>query len=221
MIAKGKSEDVARLLREATPLIPFVIETISRSYDLSDPRAKEAAFAGVKQFLSSLSPIMQDSYIPTAATFLSLSPTLFSKGAELSKVRERFSQKKEDVELLSIFKTLLEKPSLVDDVLNVIDSSMFGDYRQLFEALVQEEKEHPQLVGLSIDDTIQTMSGEELKKSLLWMLGNYYKQQYQMIAKDTSLSYQKKSFYMRKIKTDIIPRLKRGELVAYESFSTI
>ena len=46
MIAKGRSEDVARLLREATPLIPFVIETISRSYDLSDPRAKEAAFRG-------------------------------------------------------------------------------------------------------------------------------------------------------------------------------
>ncbi|MEA3456843.1 MAG: DNA primase [Campylobacterota bacterium] len=221
MIAKGKSEDVAKLLREASPLIPFVIETISRSYDLSDPRAKEAAFAAVKSFLSSLSPIMQDSYIPTAATFLGLSPALFSKGAELSGVRERFSQKKEDVELLSIFKTLLEKPSLVDDVLNVIDSSMFGEYRQLFEALIREEREDPQLAGLSIDDTIQTMNEEELKKSLLWMLGSYYTQQYQIIAKDMSLSYQKKSFYMRKIKTDIIPRLKKGELVAYESFSTI
>lgn len=221
MIAKGRSEDVAKLLREATPLIPFVVETISRSYDLSDPRAKEAAFAGVKQFLSSLSPIMQDAYIPTAATFLGLSPTLFSKGTELSRVRERFSQKKEDVELLSIFKTLLEKPSLVDDVLNVIDSSMFGEYQQLFEALIREEGDHPQLVGLSIDDTIQTMNEEELKKSLLWMLGSYYTQQYRMIAKDMSLSYQKKSFYMRKIKTDIIPRLKKGELVAYESFSTI
>ena len=122
---------------------------------------------------------------------------------------------------MSIFKTLLEKPSLVDDVLNVIDSSMFGEYRQLFEALIQEEREHPQLVGLSIDDTIQTMNEEELKKSLLWMLGSYYTQLYQKIAKDSSLSYQKKSFYMRKIKMDIIPRLKRGELVAYESFSTI
>jgi DNA primase len=221
MIAGGRSEEVAKLLREATPLIPFVIETISRSYDLSDPRAKEAAFAAVKQFLSSLSQIMQDSYIPTAATWLGVSPALFSKGAALSQVRERFSQKKEDVALLSLFKTLLENPKLIDEVLDVIDSSMFGEYRDLFEALMREEREHPQLVGLSIDDTIQTLSEEELKKSLLWLLSLYYRQQYQAIAKDNSLSYQKKSFLMRKIKTDIIPRLKRGELVAYESFGTI
>ncbi len=221
MIADGKSEAVAKLLREATPLIPFVIETISRSYDLSDPRAKETAFAAVKQFLSSLSQIMQDAYIPTAATYLGVSPTLFSGKTSLPEVRERFSQKKEDIALLSLFKTLLENPLLIDDVLDVIDSSMFGAYQPLFEALVHEELEHPQLVGLSIDDTIQTLNEEELKKSLLWMLSIYYRQQYQAISKDKSLSFQKKSFLMRKIKTDIIPRLKQGELVAYESFGTI
>ena len=221
MIAGGRSEEVARLLREAAPLIPFVIETLSRSYNLSDPRAKEAAFAEVKQFLSSLSQIMQDSYIPTAATYLGVSPALFSRGTVLSEVRRNFSQKKEDIALLSLFKTLLENPLLIDDVLNVIDSSMFGEYQGLFEALIREEKDHPQLVGLSIDDAVQTLSEEELKKSLLWMLSLYYRQQYQAIAKDNTLSYQKKSFLMRKIKTDIIPRLKRGELVAYESFGTI
>ncbi|MEA3419876.1 MAG: DNA primase [Campylobacterota bacterium] len=221
MIAKGESEAVAKLLREAIPLIPFVIETIVRSYDLSDPRAKEAAFAAVKGFLSTLSQIMQDAYIPTAATYLGISPSLFSGGTDLSKVRDSFSEKKKDIEQLSIFKTLLEKPDLIDDVLNVIDTSMFGEYQELFEALLREEKEHPLLMGLAIDDTIQIMDEEELRKSLLWMLGTYYKLLYQNIAKDTSLSYEKKSFLMRKIKTDIIPRLKRGELVAYESFSTI
>ncbi|HHD72751.1 MAG TPA: DNA primase, partial [Epsilonproteobacteria bacterium] len=105
MIADGKSEAVAKLLREATPLIPFVIETISRSYDLSDPRAKETAFAAVKQSLSSLSQIMQDAYILTAATYLGVSPTLFSGKTSLPEVRERFSQKKEDIALLSLFKT--------------------------------------------------------------------------------------------------------------------
>jgi len=221
MIADGKSEEVAKLLREAEPLIPFVIETIIRHYDLSDPRAKEAAFAAVKQFLSSLSQIMQDSYIPTAATLLGVSPALFSKGAVLSEVRRSFTQKKEDIALLSLFKTLLEKPMLIDEVLDVLDSSMFGEYQPLFEALVREEQDHPQLVGLSIDDNIQILSEEELKKSLLWMLSLYYREQYREIARNGSLSYQKKSFLMRKIKTDIIPRLKKGELVAYESFGTI
>ncbi len=221
MIAKGESEAVAKLLREAKPLIPFVIESISHSYDLSDPRAKEAAFAAVKSFLSSLSQIMQDAFIPTAATYLSLSPSMFSKNVKLSNVRESFNQKREDIEHLSIFKTLLEKPTLIDEVLNVIDSNMFGNNRELFEALLREDKEDPLLRGLMIDDTIQTMDEEELKKSLLWMLTSYYTVQYQRIPKDDSLSYAKKSFLMRKIKMDIIPRLKKGELVAYESFSTI
>jgi DNA primase len=136
-------------------------------------------------------------------------------------VRENFSQKKKDIEQLSIFKTLLEKPALIDDILNVIDASMFGEYQELFEALLREEKDHPLLMGLAIDDSIQTMDEEEFRKSLLWMLSTYYKFLYQNIAKDATLSYEKKSFLMRKIKTDIMPRLKRGELIAYESFSTI
>ncbi len=221
MIAKGESEAVAKLLREAKPLIPFVIETISRSYNLSDPRAKEAGFAAVKNFLSTLSQIMQDAYIPTAATYLGLSPSLFSKDVKLSNVRESFTQKRENIEQLSMFKTLLEKPTLIDDLLNVVDISMFGENRELFEALLRNEREHPLLMGLIIDDTIQTMDEEAFKKSLLWMVTSYYTLQYQAIVKDSTLSYQKKSFLMRKIKMDIIPRLKKGELVAYESFSTI
>ncbi len=221
MIAKGESEAVAKLLREAKSLIPFVIEMIAHSYDLSDPRAKEAAFASVKSFLSTLSQIMQDAYIPTAATYLELSPSLFSKDTKLSNVRESFTQKRENIEQLSLFKTLLEKPTLIDDLLDVVDRSMFGENQELFEALLRNEREHPLLMGLIIDDTIQTMDEEAFKKSLLWMITGYYTSQYQAIAKDSSLSYQKKSFLMRKIKMDIIPRLKRGELVAYESFSTI
>jgi len=51
LIAKGQSQEVAKLLREAKPLIPFVLEQTISAYDLSDPRAKEAAFGASKQFL--------------------------------------------------------------------------------------------------------------------------------------------------------------------------
>ena len=216
MIAKGESEAVAKLLREAKPLIPFVIETIARNYDLSDPRAKEAAFAGVKGFLSSLSQIMQDAYIPTAATYLGISPSLFTKGANLSRVREDFSRKKEDVAQLSILKTLLEKPALIDDVLNVIDVGMFGEYQALFEALLREEKEHPLLMGLAIDDSLQILDEEEMKNILRNFLTRQYEAMLKSIASNRDIPFAKQSFLIRKIRTDIIPRLRRGELVAYE-----
>ncbi len=77
LIAKGQSETVAKLLREAKPLIPFVLEMIVSMYNLNDPRAKEAAFGAVKQYIDTLSPIIKDAYIPIAATFLG-SHLLFS-----------------------------------------------------------------------------------------------------------------------------------------------
>jgi len=77
LIANGQSEEVAKLLREAKPLIPFVLEKIIYAYDLNDPRAKEAAFGAAKQFLEGLSQIIKDSYIPMAATLLGISPALF------------------------------------------------------------------------------------------------------------------------------------------------
>jgi len=221
MIAQDKSEEVSRLLRTAAPLIPFVIETIASSHTLANPREKEVAFGAIKHYLASLSPIMQDAYTQTAATHLGISASLFSRGVIHQKAKERIVQKKEDIALLGIIKTLLERPTLIDDVLDVLDSSMFGEYEPLLLALLQSGQNHLQLDGLMIDETICSLSEEELKQSLLWILSGYYTQQYQSIAKNTNLSYEKKSHYMRKIKTDIIPRLKKGELVAYESFGII
>jgi len=187
LIANGQSEAVAKLLREAKPLIPFVLEQTIAAYDLNDPRAKEAAFGNAKQFLDSLTPIIKDAYIPVAAT------------------------------QLGILKTLLENPNLIDSVLDVIDVDMFGGYAELFSALIKGEKEHPHLMGLAVDDTFQVMSEEELQNVLRNFLIKHYDTKLKSIVADASMPFAKKSFMIRKIKTDIIPRLKRGELVSFDT----
>jgi len=217
LIASGESEKVATLLREAKPLIPFVIEKISQEYDLNDPRAKEAAFGAVKEFLENLSQIIKDAYIPLASTILGVSSGLFGKQNNTAQIRERFSHKRDDVAQLSILKTLLEKPKLIDTVLDVVDVTMFGAYAELFSILIQGEKEHPQLVGLSIDDSLQVMSEEDLKRVLRSFLIKHYDTKLKNIVSDTSIAFAKKSFIIRKIKTDIIPRLKKGELVSFDT----
>ena len=216
LIAKGESEAVAKLLREAKPLIPFVLEQIIYAYDLNDPRAKEAAFGTAKQFLEGLSQIIKDAYIPMAATLLSVSPALFGKQTDHSRTRENFSQRRDDVAQLSILKTLLEKPNLIDSVLDVIDVNMFGGYAELFSALINGEKEHPHLMGLSVDETFQVMSEDELQDVLRNFLIKHYDTKLRSIVADASMPFSKKSFMIRKIKTDIIPRLKRGELVSFD-----
>jgi len=217
LIAKGQSEAVAKLLREAKPLIPFVLEKIIYAYDLHDPRAKEAAFGAAKQFLEGLSQIIKDAYIPMAATLLGVSPVLFGGQTQPSRAKESFSQKRDDVAQLSILKTLLEKPELIDSVLDVIDVNMFGGYAALFSALINGESEHPHLMGLAVDESLQVMSEEELQNVLRNFLIKHYDIKLRSIVADASIPFAKKSFLIRKIKTDIIPRLKRGELVAYDA----
>jgi DNA primase len=217
LIAKGQSEKVAQLLREAKPLIPFVLEKICEGYDLNDPRAKEAAFGAVKQFLEGLSQIIKDAYIPLAATVLGISPALFGSQTNVAQARDNFSQRRDDVAQLGILKTLIEKPEFVDTVLNVVDIQMFGQYAELFSALLSGQKDHPQLVGLSIDETFQVMTEDELKNVLRNFLIKHYDLKLKNIVADNTVPFAKKSFIIRKIKTDIIPKLKRGELVSFDT----
>jgi DNA primase len=60
------------------------------------------------------------------------------------------------------------------------------------------------------------MSEEELKRSLASFLFRHYALQLKSITVDSSIPLTKKSFLIRKIKMDIMPRLKRGELVSYK-----
>ena len=216
-LQRGRVKRFLKLLRGAKPLIPFVLEQTIDAFDLNDPRAKEAAFGNAKQFLDTLTPIIKDAYIPLAATHLGVSPALFGKQVNLGNTRESFSQKRDDVAQLSILKTLLEKPNLIDSVLDVIDVNMFGGYAELFSALINGEKEHPHLMGLAVDDTFEVMNEEELQSVLRSFLIKHYDTKLKTIVADANIPFDKKSFMIRKIKTDIIPRLKRGELVSFDT----
>jgi DNA primase len=216
LIANGQSEKVAALLRDAKPLIPFVIEKICEGYDLNDPRAKEAAFGTVKQFLEGLSQIIKDAYIPLAATVVGVAPALFGKQANVAQARDNFSEKKDDAGQLSILKTLLEEPYLIDLVLNAVDLSIFGKYAALFRLLLNKETSHPQLMGLLVDDSIKVMNEDDLKKMLLNQLEVYYTQKLKALMQNKNISYEKKAYYRNKIHKDIIPKLRKGEFVSLE-----
>jgi DNA primase len=217
LIANGQSEKVAQLLRDAKPLIPFVIEKICEGYDLHDPRAKEAAFGAVKQFLEGLSQIIKDAYIPLAATVLGVAPALFGKQANVAQARDSFVKTRDETSIpLSILKTLLEKPKLIDTVLNAIDIKMFGEHSTLFNAFLNKEYDNPLLVGLSLSDDAQIMNEDELFTNIRNFLIRFYRIKLKEVMSSQVLSYEKKSFLNRKLRTDIIPRLERGELVTYD-----
>ena len=216
MISSGQVQEVANLLRNGQALIPFVIETMAKSYDLNNPREKEVAFGHVKAYLDKLTPIIRDAYVAHASTVLGVNSALFGGNAKLENTKARFEEgSRDDVGCLSIIKTLFENRHFINKVTNVIEPSMFGNYGGLLDAVIKKE-ENPNITGLSLDESIKVMSEEELKKSLASFLFRHYTQQLKSITTDTTISLTKKSFLIRKIKMDIMPRLKRGELVSYK-----
>jgi len=90
---------------------------------------------------------------------------------------------------------------------------MFGNYSLLLESIIQGDKNNPNLIGLMLDEDIKVMQEDEFKKALASFLFRFYTKRLKQIISDNSIPIAKKSFLIRKIKIDILPRLKRGELV--------
>ncbi len=217
MVNQGDLNGLKKILRNGTPLIPFIIEQIALAHNLNDPHQKEHAFSEVKSFLTTLSPIMREAYIPKASTILGVSTTLFNRGQDLSRVSKNLSQIKENPAWQSILKTLLENDRLIDEVINFITPQMVGGYQDSFEALIKGNRDYPYLIRLAIDDKVSTLSQEMFKKTLLAQIEYYYQRKLKQLTLDRTIPYNIKSYWIRKIKTDILPKLKKGELVAYES----
>jgi DNA primase len=221
LIAAGETERVDTLLRDAKPLIPFVLEQIALMYDVSNPVQKEAAFGEMRTYLQTLSPIMQETFIPMAATILRVSVGLFGQHRDNSTVRERFEQTREDPEWQSILRTLIEEPRLIDEVIDVIGLDMVGGYREAMEALMRGEMGHPAVLNLSMNERIPTLDEKGLRTALLHQLERYYRQRFKQIMQDPTISYTNKVHMRTKIQRVIIPKLKQGELIPYESNFTL
>ena len=223
MIAMGKTQEVANLLRSGQALIPFVIEMMAKSYDLTVPRQKENAFKEIKEYLDGLSPIIRDAYIGHASTVLGLRSEFFGvkenqdnrkKTKKKKSVEISVNSTKEDIGKLSIIKTLMENRLLIDQVVSVLEPSMFEQYDALLTSVIQNQ-ENSALTALLLDESIKIMSEEELIRGLASFLFRHYNYKLKSITLDASMPLIKKSFLIRKIKIDILPRLKRGELVTY------
>jgi DNA primase len=221
LISAGEVEQVDGLLRGAMPLIPFVLEHIAQMYELANPAQKEVAFGEMRTFLQTLTPIMQESFVPMAASILGVSSGLFGQHRDNSRVRDRFAQTHEDPEWQSILRTLIDEPRLVDEVMDVIGLDMVGEYHQVMEALMRGEMEHPLVLRLSMNERIPTLDEEELRTALLRQLERYYQRRFKQVMQDPTIGYEEKVRARTKIQEQIIPKLKQGELIPYESTFTL
>ena len=213
MIKAGRTQEVDRLLREAVPFVAFVIEQTVAQYDLHDAYQKKEAFAQIKDFLDRLDPIIKEANLPFAASQLGIAPALLQAGIkETTQALRTAASSREDIAQLSVLKTMAESPETIAWVLDIADKELFAPYEAMFDAIVHG-KEMSHVRALQLDETVRTLSDDEVKTTLRTLLLRHYERRLREIANDRTLPYETKSYKVRKIKADIVPRLQRGELV--------
>ena len=220
MVAKKELKKLQELLNSGTDLALFVLEQISKQYDLKNPHQKEQAVNEARQFLNTLSPIAQEAYMHEASRIFAL-PTAYFKSNNRVQSASKEAEVKKDPAWEAILKTLLEKPELIDELLDIIDFPIAKSYEMALRNLASGNLEDPILRGIAVDDKIPVLTKEEFDAQILRELEIFYKAKLRELMQNSSLDYKRKSYLIRKIKTDILPRIKRGELVAYESNFTI
>jgi len=217
MVQKGLTDKLSQIFRKPVAFIEFVLAMILDSYNLSDPKQKEKALAEIKQYLSTLSPLLQEEYSGYVASKMQIPQSLVKLRGENQKSQpsqERsYQQKYKDIWELTLIKTIIEHPEYIKNLLDIINPSFLEFHRQEFELVLQEQTSHPMILDIVLDEGIKPLTNyEELQQELLLFLVRYYERGLKRVQSSKKISFEKKAYYIRKYR-DTITRLKNGELV--------
>ncbi len=219
MVKNGQIEELNTLFRHPKSFIEFVIDRIVMGYNIKDPKGKEGALDEAIGYLKTLTPLLQEEYKIYLSSTLGVNPS-FVKVSSHNLVH---TNKKElrtphrDMWELSLVKTVLEHPELIDQILDAIDPSILQFHQRELSIAISGRLDAPELMAIAVDDGIASHTNyEELKAELITFLTKYYNQEYKKIQLRQDIGFEQKAFLIRSIRGKI-SKLQRGELVAYEA----
>ncbi|MDY0051230.1 MAG: DNA primase [Aliarcobacter sp.] len=212
MVNKNKIEELNEIFLNPISFTPYAIDYIISKYDINDANQKQKALIEVNDYLKSLGLIYQDEYKRYLAQKLNIRENLIQIS---SKKQRTFNPilSKIDIAELCIIKSILEKPSRLDSVLDIVDASMFETHKNEFE-LVLEDIENISLNSIILNEKLENYDDERLNQELLTLLYKFYANKLTAISYDKVLDFKQKANLIRKIK-DNINQLKKGKLVSY------
>ncbi len=209
MVQNGKSDQLASLFAKPQSFVEFVIEHITKKYDLKDALQKQKALQEGKEYLNSLPPAIAQSYTGILSQKLNIDENLVKV-----KNKHQFKQKNEgfmDIFELTIIKTILNQPSLIETVLDTIEPKMFKTHYEEFELLLKNRLDHPKLRRILLWEDIKIFNEKELFSAMITFLIRFYNEKLSKIKNDKSLDYKERQFKIRAYQEKIL-KLKQGKL---------
>lgn len=219
MVANKQIEDLSKLFSNPMPFAEFVFRQIALSFNLANPLQKEKAMIESKQFLHTLSPILQDFYKSFIANLLALPQNLIAT-KKPSQQTYNLPNNADSMAEAILVKTLCEKKDYISICLEYIDSTMFRFHKEAFNAILKSDFENPKIIGILINEHIKILESKNaLYTHLRLMIQVAYKLDLAQIPRIATLDIRQKQTIIANIKNKIL-LLKKGELLAYESIST-
>jgi len=220
MVKNGAVEELATMFRTPKPFIEFVLDEIISPHNLSDPKEKESCMQEGIGYLKTLSPILQEKYKSYLASRLGLNPSyvrLTNQTNTNQNMPVMQNSRHKDMWELTLIKTVLDKPHLINQMLDVLDPSLLQFHSLEFTLALQGKFDEPLLMAISVDEKIVPLRDEEaLKNELIAFLTKHYERELRKVNMQSSISFEEKAFHIRKFRGKIA-KLKQGELVAFKS----
>lgn len=214
MVQNHQEDTLNKLFRSPQPFVEFCIEKLVQKFDIKDPLQKQKALEEGSAYLKTLPSTLASAYAGMLSGKLNIAQNLV-KVQTTHKPKGSKQQTFEDVLELTIVKTLLNKPSLVDTLLDTIDISMFKTHSLELSLVLNNENEHPNLRKILLDADIKIYDEDEMFQAMINFLIGYYNTKLVEV-RNSKMDYDSKSFSIRKIQNNIF-QLKQGKLVSYES----
>jgi len=213
MVKDGKTEELNKIFSSPQAFIPYTIDYIIEKYEINNPAQKQKALTEANDYLKSLSPLNQDEYKRYIAQKLNIRENRVSVNNDVSQRPIDSNLTKIDIAELCIIKSILEKPSRLDSVLDIVDASMFEAHKNEFD-LVLNDINNNSLNSITLNEKLENYDDDRLNQELLTLLYKFYSNKLTVISYDKSYDFREKANLIRKIK-DNIYQLKLGKLVSY------
>lgn len=212
MVKDGKVQQLNNMFLNPMAFIPFSIDYIISKYNINEPSQKQKALIETNDYLKSLGAIYQDEYKRYIAQKLNIRENLVKVSSD--NVRPMaVDLSKVNIQELCIIKAILEKPSRLNSVLDIIEPSMFEVHQNEFQ-MVLNDINNTSLNAIVLNEKLEDYDDERLNAELLVLLYKFYSNKLTSIKYNTNLSLKEKSLLLRKVQ-DALRQLKQGKLVSY------
>lgn len=213
MVKSDRVKELKTIFANPKPFAEFIIDKTLEKFDLNSPIQKERGYREAIGFISTLSPIVESKYREYLSAILGVkieSPKVSSnKGTQELTFKSRA---KESILELTIIKTILNEPRLLDDLLDIVDERViFQTHLKEIEAIKAGDLKSPKLLEIAINEDITTCNEEEFQDSIKTLLINFYQRELNLAKVDRELNFQNKIEKIKNFQGKIL-KLKRGEL---------